>query len=168
MTMLGFSLFNSPCALNIYFYLILSGVALQVIFYDSDWNPTVDQQAMDRAHRLGQTKQVTVYRLICKGTIEERILQRAKEKSEVGIRNSAGTRSYRNGIIEHISTWVKRQKKCLQGDRKEGKRKCLCSDMCLWHISSLVTLYELERSNYLQYDFMKTISYVVVKLLRLL
>merc|ERR1712087_630417 len=37
----------------------------------------------DRAHRLGQTKQVTVYRLICKGTIEERILQRAKEKSEI-------------------------------------------------------------------------------------
>lgn len=54
-----------------------------VIFYDSDWNPTVDQQAMDRAHRLGQTKQVTVYRLICKGSIEERILQRAREKSEV-------------------------------------------------------------------------------------
>ncbi|KAG6451472.1 hypothetical protein O3G_MSEX007172 [Manduca sexta] len=54
-----------------------------VIFYDSDWNPTVDQQAMDRAHRLGQTKQVTVYRLICKGTIEERIMQRAREKSEI-------------------------------------------------------------------------------------
>ncbi|CAG0916948.1 unnamed protein product [Notodromas monacha] len=54
-----------------------------VIFYDSDWNPTVDQQAMDRAHRLGQTKQVTVYRLICKDSIEERILQRAQEKSEI-------------------------------------------------------------------------------------
>lgn len=39
---------------------------------------------MDRAHRLGQTRQVTVYRLVVKGTIEERILQRAKEKSEVG------------------------------------------------------------------------------------
>ncbi|PVV02844.1 hypothetical protein BB560_002692 [Smittium megazygosporum] len=51
-----------------------------VIFYDSDWNPTVDQQAMDRAHRLGQTKQVTVYRLITKGTIEERILERARQK----------------------------------------------------------------------------------------
>ena len=38
---------------------------------------------MDRAHRLGQTKQVTVYRLMVKGSIEERILQRAKEKSEV-------------------------------------------------------------------------------------
>lgn len=56
---------------------------MQVIFYDSDWNPTVDQQAMDRAHRLGQTKQVTVYRLVVKGSIEERILQRAREKSEV-------------------------------------------------------------------------------------
>merc|ERR1712190_52154 len=54
-----------------------------VIFYDSDWNPTVDQQAMDRAHRLGQTRQVTVYRLVCKGTIEERILQRAREKGEI-------------------------------------------------------------------------------------
>ncbi len=44
-----------------------------VIFYDSDWNPTIDSQAMDRAHRLGQTRQVTVYRLITRGTIEERI-----------------------------------------------------------------------------------------------
>lgn len=54
-----------------------------VIFYDSDWNPTVDQQAMDRAHRLGQTKQVTVYRLVCEGTVDERILQRAEEKNAI-------------------------------------------------------------------------------------
>ncbi|BFZ59342.1 Putative DNA helicase ino80 [Saitoella coloradoensis] len=54
-----------------------------VIFYDSDWNPTMDSQAMDRCHRLGQTKQVTVYRLITRGTIEERILKRAKQKEEV-------------------------------------------------------------------------------------
>ena len=51
-----------------------------VIFYDSDWNPTVDAQAQDRAHRIGQTKKVTVYRLICKNTIEQRMLQRAQEK----------------------------------------------------------------------------------------
>jgi chromatin-remodeling ATPase INO80 len=38
---------------------------------------------MDRAHRLGQKKQVTVYRLVTKDTVEDRILQRAKEKSEV-------------------------------------------------------------------------------------
>ena len=40
---------------------------------------------MDRAHRLGQTKQVTVYRLVTKGTVEEKILNRAREKSEVSI-----------------------------------------------------------------------------------
>lgn len=54
-----------------------------VIFYDSDWNPTVDQQAMDRAHRLGQTKQVTVYRLITRGSVEERMRQRAREKDAI-------------------------------------------------------------------------------------
>ena len=36
---------------------------------------------MDRAHRLGQTRPVTVYRLVTKGTVEERILQRAKQKN---------------------------------------------------------------------------------------
>lgn len=54
-----------------------------VIFYDSDWNPTIDSQAMDRAHRLGQTRQVTVYRLLLKGTIEERMRDRAKQKEHV-------------------------------------------------------------------------------------
>jgi SNF2 family DNA or RNA helicase len=52
-----------------------------VIFYDNDWNPTSDQQAMDRCHRIGQTKPVTVYRLVTKGTIEERILSIANQKS---------------------------------------------------------------------------------------
>ena len=54
-----------------------------VIFYDSDWNPTIDAQAMDRAHRIGQTKQVTIYRLVCRHTIEERILQRAGQKADI-------------------------------------------------------------------------------------
>ena len=42
---------------------------------------------MDRAHRLGQTKQVTVYRLVCKGTVDERILARAQAKSTVSLLN---------------------------------------------------------------------------------
>lgn len=52
-----------------------------VIFVEHDWNPMKDLQAMDRAHRIGQTRTVNVYRLIVKDTIEEKImsLQRFKE-----------------------------------------------------------------------------------------
>ena len=53
---------------------------LQVIFFDSDLNPTMDQQAVDRTHRLGQRKPVSVYRLVTKGTVEERILLHAHQK----------------------------------------------------------------------------------------
>ncbi|TPX33778.1 hypothetical protein SmJEL517_g03416 [Synchytrium microbalum] len=51
-----------------------------VIFYDSDWNPQADIQAMARAHRIGQTKKVTVYRFVCQDTVEERILSRTQKK----------------------------------------------------------------------------------------
>jgi superfamily II DNA or RNA helicase len=51
-----------------------------VILYDSDWNPQVDLQAQDRAHRIGQTKQVCVFRLITEGTVEEKVLERALQK----------------------------------------------------------------------------------------
>ncbi len=51
-----------------------------VIFYDHDWNPTNDEQAQDRAYRIGQKRNVTVYRLITKGTIEEKILRFQERK----------------------------------------------------------------------------------------
>ncbi|KAK7278828.1 hypothetical protein RJT34_23866 [Clitoria ternatea] len=51
-----------------------------VIFYDSDWNPAMDQQAQDRCHRIGQTREVHIYRLISESTIEENILKKAKQK----------------------------------------------------------------------------------------
>lgn len=54
-----------------------------VIFYDNDWNPTMDAQATDRVHRIGQTKPVSVYRLVTKNSVEERILKRAKQKQNV-------------------------------------------------------------------------------------
>merc|ERR1712146_285481 len=51
-----------------------------VIIYDSDWNPQADLQAQDRAHRIGQTKPVVVYRLCAGGTVEESMLKRAANK----------------------------------------------------------------------------------------
>lgn len=45
-----------------------------VIFVEHDWNPMKDLQAMDRAHRIGQRKVVNVYRLITRGTLEEKIM----------------------------------------------------------------------------------------------
>jgi chromatin-remodeling ATPase INO80 len=86
-----------------------------VIFYDSDWNPTIDSQAMDRAHRLGQTRQVTVYRLITKGTIEERIRKRALQKEEVqrvvitggdGGGVDFNTRDRRENRTKDIAMWL--------------------------------------------------------------
>jgi SWI/SNF-related matrix-associated actin-dependent regulator of chromatin subfamily A member 5 len=51
-----------------------------VILFDSDWNPQADLQAMDRAHRIGQTKQVYVFRFVTEGAIEEKVLERAAQK----------------------------------------------------------------------------------------
>jgi SNF2 family DNA or RNA helicase len=51
-----------------------------VIIYDSDWNPQNDLQAQARAHRIGQTKQVNIYRLVAKQSVEETIIERAKQK----------------------------------------------------------------------------------------
>jgi SWI/SNF-related matrix-associated actin-dependent regulator of chromatin subfamily A member 5 len=51
-----------------------------VVLYDSDWNPQADLQAMDRAHRIGQTKQVYVFRFVTEGSVEERMLERAAQK----------------------------------------------------------------------------------------
>ncbi|KAH9259998.1 hypothetical protein BASA81_001770 [Batrachochytrium salamandrivorans] len=80
--------FNSPESKKFCFLLSTRagglGINLQtanvVILFDSDWNPFVDLQAQDRAHRIGQTKEVTVFRLITENTIEEKIVERAEHK----------------------------------------------------------------------------------------
>ncbi|KAK9470148.1 SNF2 family N-terminal domain-containing protein [Dipodascopsis tothii] len=51
-----------------------------VVLYDSDWNPQADLQAMDRAHRIGQKKQVMVFRFVTENAIEEKVLERAAQK----------------------------------------------------------------------------------------
>ena len=57
-----------------------------VIHYDPWWNAAAQDQATDRAHRIGQKKQVTVFRLIMKGTVEESILHLQESKSELAER----------------------------------------------------------------------------------
>jgi len=51
-----------------------------VILYDSDWNPQVDLQAQDRAHRIGQKKQVHVFRFVTEQSVEEKMIERAEMK----------------------------------------------------------------------------------------
>ncbi|KAG0308761.1 hypothetical protein BGZ98_006936 [Dissophora globulifera] len=76
-----------------YFVFLLStragglGLNLQtadtVIIFDSDWNPHQDLQAQDRAHRIGQTKEVRIFRLVTEKSVEEHILARAQYKLEI-------------------------------------------------------------------------------------
>lgn len=80
--------FNAPD--SPYFAFLLStragglGLNLQsadtVIIFDSDWNPHQDLQAQDRAHRIGQTKEVRIFRLVTNDSVEEYILERAQFK----------------------------------------------------------------------------------------
>lgn len=86
--LLKFNAPNSP-----YFCFLLStragglGLNLQtadtVVIYDSDWNPHQDLQAQDRAHRIGQTKEVRILRLITESSVEETILARAHQKLDI-------------------------------------------------------------------------------------
>jgi len=54
-----------------------------VIIYDPWWNPAVEQQAMDRVYRIGQSKEVFVYKLITKGTVEEKIIKLQEKKQKL-------------------------------------------------------------------------------------
>lgn len=84
----GMEAFNAPGSSKFVFLLATRagglGINLYtadiVILYDSDWNPQADLQAMDRAHRIGQKKQVRVFRLITDRSVEEKIVERAERK----------------------------------------------------------------------------------------
>ncbi|KAL1203304.1 putative ATP-dependent DNA helicase CHR23 [Cardamine amara subsp. amara] len=109
--------FNEPD--SPYFMFLLStragglGLNLQtadtVIIFDSDWNPQMDQQAEDRAHRIGQKKEVRVFVLVSIGSVEEVILERAKQKMgidakviQAGLFNTTSTAQDRREMLEEI------------------------------------------------------------------
>ncbi|XP_059450152.1 probable ATP-dependent DNA helicase CHR12 isoform X2 [Corylus avellana] len=109
--------FNAPD--SPYFMFLLStragglGLNLQtadtVILFDIDWNPQNDQQAEDRAHRIGQKKEVRVFVLITVGSVEEAILERAKQKMgidekviQAGLFNTTSTAQDSRQMLEEI------------------------------------------------------------------
>jgi len=72
-----------------------------VIFYDLDWNPAMDKQCTDRAHRIGQTRDVHIYRFVSEHTIESNILRKANQKQmldDVVIQEGDFTTDYRNKL----------------------------------------------------------------------
>ncbi|KAK4445098.1 helicase swr-1 [Podospora aff. communis PSN243] len=72
-----------------------------VIFYDQDWNPAMDKQCQDRCHRIGQTRDVHIYRLVSEHTIEANILRKANQKQmldDVVIQEGEFTTDYFNKI----------------------------------------------------------------------
>ncbi|KAG5619791.1 hypothetical protein H5410_005009, partial [Solanum commersonii] len=82
--------------------------ASHVILLDLWWNPTTEDQAIDRAHRIGQTRAVTVSRLTVKDTVEDRIIALQEDKrnmvaSAFGEDQSGGTAS--RLTEEYINTW---------------------------------------------------------------
>ena len=58
--------------------------ANNIIFYDTDWNPAMDKQAQDRCHRIGQLKQVNIYRLLQENTIEENVCRVMQARARIG------------------------------------------------------------------------------------
>ena len=91
--------FNTDPKISIFLISLKAGgtglnltVADTVIIFDPWWNPSVEAQAADRAHRIGQKKTVNVYRLLTKGTIEEKIQSLKKKKKSLAdaLVNSSG------------------------------------------------------------------------------
>lgn len=78
-----------------------------VVLFDQDFNPQNDKQATDRCYRIGQTKPVTVVRLISRGTIDEDILAMAQSKLELANRVSGQTDAANEGDEEQMETEIK-------------------------------------------------------------
>jgi SNF2 family DNA or RNA helicase len=69
-----------------------------VIHFDPWWNPAVEAQATDRAHRIGQTRVVTSYKLITRGTVEEKILNLQNKKRELIQSTLSGEETMANNL----------------------------------------------------------------------
>jgi SNF2 family DNA or RNA helicase len=77
-----------------------------VIHYDPWWNPAVERQATDRAHRIGQTKPVFVHKLIASNTVEERILEMQARKSDLATALLEGSENTSFSLTQEDIQWI--------------------------------------------------------------
>jgi len=104
-------------------------VADTVIIFDSDWNPHMDEQAQDRAHRIGQMNQVKVFRLVTNTKIEEAILSKASEKKDLDEkiiqRGMFNSKDSKENEEERWSKLEKLIKKDYEEEEEEGESEIL-------------------------------------------
>lgn len=97
-----------------------------VVLYDSSWNPQVDIQAIARAHRIGQTKKVTVYRLICAGSVEHQMLGRLRKKLYLSLKimdsNPTEHNLYRGDVLTGTDDPI--------DDENDSHASMTTSDLC--------------------------------------
>ncbi|KAI9928779.1 hypothetical protein AWENTII_000872 [Aspergillus wentii] len=153
-----------------------------VVLFDSDWNPQADLQAMARAHRIGQTRPVSVYRLVSKDTVEEEVIERARNKLllefitiQRGVTDKEATeiqnKMARGGIsmsepnsTDDISRILKRRgQRMFEQTGNQAKLEQLDIDSVLANAE----LHQTEQAEEIQADggeeFLKAFNYVDIK-----
>eukprot|EP01113_Clastostelium_recurvatum_P041171 TRINITY_DN6499_c0_g2_i2.p1 TRINITY_DN6499_c0_g2~~TRINITY_DN6499_c0_g2_i2.p1 ORF type:complete len:966 (+),score=335.58 TRINITY_DN6499_c0_g2_i2:243-3140(+) len=128
-----------------------------VVIFDSDWNPHNDIQALSRAHRIGQQNKVMVYRLVSRGSVEERILQIAKAKMMldhivVKKMGKGGETLLEEGELDDILRFgteeLFAEELAAQGEKKEGDANENNNNNAEW----THPLYEMPKSGGIYYD----------------
>ena len=152
---------NSP-----YFIFLLStragGLGLNlatadtVFLFDSDWNPMMDAQAQDRAHRIGQKNSVRVFRLITTSPVEERILARATDKLnltelvvEAGKFNKSGSAADKEMVEALLAEYSEAREISTGGDEEGAGESAIQDDD---QINEMMALHESELVLYTKMD----------------
>ncbi|KAF7221295.1 TATA-binding protein-associated factor 172 [Nothobranchius furzeri] len=124
-----------------------------VVFVEHDWNPMRDLQAMDRAHRIGQKRVVNVYRLITRGTLEEKIMGLQKFKMSIAntVINQENTSLQSMGTDQLLNLFtLDKEEKCEKGEQssstsgKSSIKSVLDSLGELWDQQQYDTEYNLD------------------------
>jgi ATP-dependent helicase STH1/SNF2 len=128
-----------------------------VIIFDSDWNPAMDAQAQDRAHRIGQKNEVRVFRLVTNSPVEEKILSRATDKMnmnnlvvEAGKFNNRSKEAERRAMLESLIKME--QEEAAHAAHDDESSNVLLDD----EINEMMALTDEELALYHRFDAERT------------